>query len=265
MEDNINARIADLKRMEQLESQKKNSDEDEIKRLREEQEAAREELVEMWEETNSKVTAGILDNALDAAEDFVDAWLEAFQETGDGLSGLEENFKDMLASILKRQAALQIVGKFTDDYSKWLKEYVNAEEGDTELTPEEAKEWATRIKETMPELSALLAAFFEGAEGLLETGSGMSELSKGIQGVTETTAQVIEAYLNSVRFYVADSNSKLGTLVSLLGGAGGAAPNPMVEQLKIIAQQTANIQSLLDSVTKGGHTAGGMGIKVFMD
>ena len=262
MRDNINARIKDLDEMHRLESQKKKSDEEELKRLREEQQQLEQDLVDMWAETNSKVTAGILDNALDAAEGFVDAWLEAFKETGDGLSGLEENFTDMLTSILKRQAALQIVGKFTDQYSKWLNEYVNAEKGDTELTPEEAKEWATRIKETMPELSALLGAFFEGTQGLLETGGGMSELSKGIQGVTETTAQVIEAYLNSVRFYAADSNSKLSTLISLMGGADNTGVNPMVEQLRIIATNTSAIGALLADATYGGRN--GMGFRVFL-
>lgn len=264
MRDNINARIEDLKKAEALESQKKKSDEDEIKRLQEEQEKLQEDLYDMWAETNSKATAGIMDDALSAAEDFVDAWLEAFKETGDGLSGLKDNFQEMLTSLLKRQAALQIVGKFTDDYSKWLNEYVNAEIGDTELTPEEAKEWASRIKETLPNLSALLESFFDGAGELLETGSGLSELSKGIQGVTETTAQVIEAYLNSVRFYVADSNSKLATLVTLMGGDNAIA-NPMVEQLRLIVEQTKAIHSLLSDVTKDGHTMGGRGIRVFMD
>ena len=48
-------------------------------------------------------------------------------------------------------------------------------------------------------------------------GGSLSALQKGIQGVTEETAQVIEALLNSMRFYVADSNSELKNQTRILG------------------------------------------------
>ena len=220
-----------------------------------------DQMVEIWNDA----TDGIFENTFDVARDFVDAWHDAFLETGDGMSALEENFNEMLKSMLRNAASRSLIAPIIKRMSDSLQQYVNAETNDLELTTEEAAKWKSENEPLIQQMQALLTQFFGATAGWFEESGGLSELSKGIQGVTETTAQVIEAYLNSVRFYVADSNSKLGTLISLFGGADGAVPNPMIEQLKIIAQQTTNIQSLLDSVTKGGHTAGGMGIKVFMD
>ena len=157
----------------------------------------------------------------------------------------------MIAPIIKRM-------------SDSLQQYVNEETNDLEFTTEEASKWKSENEPLIQQMRSLLTAFFGATEGWFEESGGMSELSKGIQGVTETTAQVIEAYLNSVRFYVADSNSKLATLVTLMGGDNAIA-NPMVEQLRLIVEQTKAIHSLLSDVTKDGHTMGGRGIRVFMD
>lgn len=64
------------------------------------------------------MTAGILDDGLSAADAFVDAWLEAFQETGDGLKGLEDNFNEMLLNLVKRQAAMTLVAPLIENMQK---------------------------------------------------------------------------------------------------------------------------------------------------
>lgn len=159
-------------------------------------------------ESFSKITDGILDDVLDAAKDFTDAWYDAFKETGDGLSGLEENFEEMFMNLAKNQAAMQITSKWTAQWENALKKYVNDQ--DTELTVDEAAAWAEEVKSSFPELNAALEAFL----GTISNGFGgesgsLSELQKGIQGVTEETAQVLEALLNSMRLYVADTNNEI--------------------------------------------------------
>lgn len=162
-------------------------------------------LAESLEESFSKVTDGILDEALDAAKDFTDAWYDAFKETGDGLSGLEENFEEMFMNLAKNQAAMQITGAFTERWKEALKDYINDE--DTELTKEDAAAWAAEVRSSFPELNAALEAFLGTiSDGLGGKSGSLSELQKGIQGVTEETAQVLESLLNSMRLYVADTN-----------------------------------------------------------
>lgn len=210
-------------------------------------EAELDELEKRHEETIkdifSTLTDGILDSVYDAAKEFTDAWYEAFEETGDGLSGLEDNFNEMFLNLVKNQAAMQITGKFAEQWKKDLEEYIN--EDDTELTKDEAREWAEKVRRTFPELSAALEGYLGAFKDMAsETKEGgLSALSKGIQGLTEETAQVLEAYLNSVRMYVAtisaDTTSQLNEVKA--------------------------IHRLLDSVTLGGHSRGGVGFKVFMD
>lgn len=152
----------------------------------------------------SKVTDGILDSVHDAAKEFTDAWWDAFVETSDGLSGLEENFNEMFLNLAKNQAAMEITGAFADRWKKGLEKYINAD--DTELTKDEAKKWAEEVRRTFPELSAALESYLGAFTDMIgETSGGkLSELQKGIQGITEDTAQIIEAYLNSIRGYVSE-------------------------------------------------------------
>jgi hypothetical protein len=159
-------------------------------------------------ESFSKTTDGILDDVFDAAKEFTDAWYDAFKETGDGLSGLEENFEEMFMNLAKNQAAMQITAAYTEQWEKALKDYINDE--DTELTKEEAAAWAAEVRSSFPELNAALEAFLGTiSEGLGGKSGSLSELQKGIQGVTEETAQVLEALLNSMRLYVADTNNEI--------------------------------------------------------
>lgn len=166
------------------------------------------EYAELKKDIYSKATDGILEDVYDAAKEFTDAWYDAFKETGDGLSGLEENFEEMFMNLAKNQAAMQITSKWTAQWENALKKYVNDQ--DTELTADDAAAWAAEVKSSFPELNAALEAFLgtisEGFSG--ESGS-LSELQKGIQGITEDTAQVLESLLNSMRLYVADTNNEI--------------------------------------------------------
>lgn len=261
---NIDQQIKDYERMIALEEDKKKTDNNQIDDWKDSIEELREQQREMWEETNSVITGGILDNVRDVARNFVDAWYEAFQETGDGLSGLEDDFNDMLSEIVKQQAALHIVGSYTDMYKDWLKEYVDAEHEDVALSAEEARAWAERVQQTFPELSTLLENFFTGTQDLMQSESEISGLSKGIQGVTETTAQVLEALLNSMRFYVADSNIRLRNIEAAFAN-DDIANNPLLNELR---QQTALIRSIEEMfgsvIGRGNGSHSGAYLKVLM-
>lgn len=180
----------------------------EVEEMQKELDEMDKRLEESLAESFSKLTDGILDDVLDAAKDFTDAWYDAFKETGDGLSGLEENFEEMFMDLAKNQAAMQITGAFVEQWKNALGDYVN--EKDTELTADEAADWARRVKESFPELNAALEAFLGTiSDGLGGKSGSLSELQKGIQGVTEETAQVLESLLNSMRLYVADTNNEI--------------------------------------------------------
>lgn len=180
---------------------------DEVMQMEDELAELEKQLNESIKDSFSKVTDGILDDVFDAAKGFTDAWYEAFKETGDGLSGLEENFEEMFMNLAKNQASGLITGKFVEQWKDALGYYIN--EKDTTLTAEEAASWAAEVKESLPELNAALEAFLGTISSSLSESGSLSELQKGIQGVTEETAQVLEALLNSMRLYVADTNNEI--------------------------------------------------------
>lgn len=205
-------------------------------------------------------TAGIFDDGISAARAFTDAWHDSFLETGDGLAGLEDSFDDMLKNLIRQQATLQITGEFAKKWQKELSKYIN--EDDLELTKEEAQKWSEEVRRTLPALSEALENYL-GSLKFSEGESGLSGLQKGIQGITEDTAEIIAAYLDAIRQYVAMQNEQIDMLVSRLDING--EENPMLSHLKIIVTQTTAIKDLLNSLTRGGHSKGGVGLKVFMD
>lgn len=263
LESTAKAQIAAIRSMIALEEAKKSTDKDRIEEWEEQIEDLEANLADALRDAVSTATDGILDDTLGTARDFVDAWYEAFSEVGDGLSGLQDNFQEMLANLVQQQATMQIAGKFLDRWKTYLGEYIN--EDDLELTTEEAQAFAARVKAELPELSAALEAFFSTMYDTIDGAAGGVELSglqKGISSITEETAQILEAYLNSVRFYVADSNSKLAQLVATW--ANPEIENPMLTNLKIIAKQTSDIHTLLDSLTAPHPTEAGRGLKVII-
>lgn len=213
----------------------------ELQEMKAELDELQAQLDESLANSFSKVTDGILDSVHDAARDFTDAWWDAFIETGDGLKGLEDNFNEMFLNLAKNQAAMQITGAFADRWKKDLEKYIN--EDDTELTKDEAREWAQKVRDTFPDLSAAL----EGYLGIFKDmaseaqGAGLSALQKGIHSLSESTGQVIESLLNSLRFYVADSN----------------------QELKNQTRYMRDLYNLLNGMTMA-HSQGGRGIKVVM-
>lgn len=262
---NLQSQIQSYYKMIDAEEDKKDTDDDRIKEWKYQIEELKQQIEDLNKDLVSTATAGILDSVLSASQEFTDAWLEAFNETGDGLSGLETNFKETMLEMVKQQAAMLISQAYVERWKKQLEQYINPE--DLELSTDEAKRWVNAVTTSLPQLNEALEKYFIAMKqaGVDISGGSDSELSglqRGIQGVTEETAQIIEAYLNSIRFFVAEQTTYLSQIASSFGNT--EMENPMVEQLRIIASQTTAINTLLQSLTRGGHTLGGVGLKVFI-
>lgn len=262
---NLDAQIASYNKMIAAEEDKKKTDHDRIKEWQLAIEDLIEQKAELDKELVSVATSGIMDDVLSASQEFTNAWLEAFNETGDGLSGLETNFKETMLEMVKQQAAMLISQSYVDKWKKQLEQYINPD--DLELSTGEAKKWVDAVTTSLPQLNQALENYFTAMkEAGVDLGGGtsgeLSGLQRGIQGVTEETAQIIEAYLNSIRFFMVEQNTYLSQIVSSFGNT--EIENPMVGQLRIIASQTTAINELLNSLTSGGHSMGGRGFRVFI-
>lgn len=112
---NLDQQIASYQAMIKAEQDKKKTDKDRINEWNDaikELEKTKQEIL-----NQEKIEMGGIGGESeykDAASSFVQAWLDAFNETGDGLKGLEENFDDFINNLFLKQASMRIANKFLE-------------------------------------------------------------------------------------------------------------------------------------------------------
>jgi chromosome segregation ATPase len=215
LERNVELQMQALRAMIAAERAKKNTDEEQIAAWNEELEA----LTQQWEDLKQSLVEGVggVSDYRSQTREFVDSWVSAFQETGDGLSGLQKDFREFFDNIIAEQAALRVTEKFLEPFYESL----NTSLEDLKLTEEESKNLREEADKIMPELSKALELIWNqlgGSRGEADGGS-LSALQKGIQGITEDTAQIIEAYLNSIRGYVSEQVTHTKNIYRILNDA----------------------------------------------
>lgn len=195
-----------------------------------------------------------------AAEEFASAWLEAYKETGDGLTALEDKWDEYINNVIMKQLALRGIEKFLEPIMNNLNNMIGS---DSYLSNDELEALQKQIEETMPALNEYFKTITENF-GVPITGGedNGSTLNKGIQSINESQADVLTAYANSIRFFSADSNLRLQNIEAMFNGT---IESPLITEMRNQTMLIRNINSLLDGVVKAGHPDGGFGIRVFMD
>lgn len=243
---NLDEQIRLTEDMIALEEAKKKTDKDAIKGYEDEIEEYNEQLQEMEEKRIEDMGGfGGQDAIKDAAEGFIDAWADAYNETGDGLDALKDKWDEYFQNLLKKQMMMKVASKYM---GKVLEEINNAISDDI-LTGEEMEKLKTIRDESSEQLNTIMKQLAEqmGWEGGLGGGSELEGLSESIQGVTEVTAQALEAILNSMRFYVIDNNKQLIDIANTLL-SWESPTSPILAELKAQTNYLSSIESLFNSV-----------------
>ena len=262
-ESNLKEQAAALEEAIRLEEDKKKTDKDKLKEYQQQLEDVYDQLEELQQEKISKVTNGILDDVLSAADEFTNAWLESFRDVGDGMDGLNENFQSMLEDMLKRQASMLITGTYLDRWKKELEKYINAD--DLELTAGEAKNWVDAVTSSLPGLNQALEEYFKAMQqaGFDLTGKGegdtLTGLQRGIEGLSEQTGQALEALLESCRYFISDSNIVLHNFYNAFQTPN--EENPFLAELRNQTSLIQSINSTLSRLTRNA-TSNGLALKV---
>jgi hypothetical protein len=134
-----------------------------------------------------------------------------------GLDALSDHFEETMKDMVKKQAlykgASSIMKQVQDAINKSL-------EGDYSIDKGEWDAILAAAKKANVDLDAFLQGYYDMFGSLSDGASGgLSALQKGIQGITEDTAQIIESYLNSVRGYVSEQVTYTKKIYNLLFGA----------------------------------------------
>ncbi|MGN1158414.1 MAG: tape measure protein [Agathobacter sp.] len=262
---NMELRIAANEMALEAEKSKKNPDEEVIEGYEEAIDEAKEKLQELKDEYIEGLGGvGGTDAVKNKTEDFLDAWISSFKETGSGLEGLNEKFDDFFDNTIKKQMALRGANKFLqgffEEYDKLIEE---GSKGGTEVMAKNMEKIKALWEGISPELDKFLENLYKALGGITGGGGGeLSELSKGISSASEESIEILTAYANSIRFINQDSNEKLGMLLNNFAN-GNEISNDMLAELRTQTRWIRDIYNLINGLT-ASYSGGGSGIKVVM-
>ena len=199
-------------------------------------------------------------NYQDVAKDWSSSWLDAFKDTGKGLKSLKESFDSLYEDMVVGQLQFKVMGPALEKIQKMMTDAAE----DMDITPSEAASIRKEWEESRAYVNKMMTEWARAYGIAVSDSLATDTLQRGIQSLTEDTGQVIESYLNSIRFIVSDSNLTHKEVLDILRGTGGME-NPMLSELKAQTEVARRIEDAILSVTRSGHTKGGNGLKVFLD
>lgn len=211
-----------------------------------------------------------------AAEDFANAWIDAYKEFGSTTDAMSEKFNDMINSMINRSLAAKIMQEMLQP----VFDQIDTMARDGLLSTEEigsiaalAQERIPMINDAMTNLMASLAA--AGLDVRTST-AGFKGISKSIAGASEESILGLAAAVNTQNFYmsyVPIINENVAAILSAMTGGAvtGSGVNlettengevmPSVQKmiydhLPLMDQNLAELLRLVRSVitTKNGST-----------
>ena len=208
----------------------------------------------------------------DAASSFVQAWMDAFNETEDGLKALNENFDSFIENLIVKQATMRLAqGRLKELFEKIDESVTEGSVGGINLTKEELANIQALGESALKGLNEDLLALMEtlGYKGTsVGQKSELSALTQSIQGVTEQTADELAAILESVRFFVATQTSDITAIRNILETeymqSGDGSSNPMLIELKSQTEYLKLMSDNFESILSYSGNSKGRGIRVFM-
>nr|DAH35759.1 MAG TPA: tail tape measure [Caudoviricetes sp.] len=258
---NLDQQIASYQAMIKAEQDKKKTDKDRINEWNDainELEKTKKEILD--EERKYMGGIGGESEYKSAAESFVQAWMDAFNETGDGLKGLEENFDDFINNLFLKQASMRIANKFLEPLFQMIDLAVTEGEaaiakgfdGSTDLTRQEMDKIVGEAKKQFPQLSEALEQLYNALGIKNNKTAELSSLTQSIQGITERKAEILESLLNSIRFFVSQQTTDISAIRALLDARYGleteySDSNPMLVELRT---QTGYLEQLTDYISR---------------
>jgi len=281
-EQNIDAQIANYKAMIAAEKAKKKTDDDKIKEyqktIRELQET-RQELQESALEAAGGF--GSDENIQSAAQEFADAWVDAYNEGEDALDALNDKWDEYVTNLIKKQAMLRVVGAAIEPLLEKVDEYVSEQSaGGIKLTQDELAKLQAQADALLPSLNESLSDLMNT---LNYTGTSADDnldaLQQGIEGVSEQTADALESILNSIRFFLAIQQGDVAIIRTLLESMYGStswgvgatdvqgsdsASNPMLVELKAQTGYLRKLSDNFDGCFAYSNQSKGKGLRVFV-
>lgn len=229
------------------------------------------DAAEAWGDSVNEIIAKMVQNLLvqkllePRLQEIVDQMFEdampnasAASQTSDKINDLKKEYSKLLTAVdediangimpIQKLERLKQIEKELAELQKQLDEYNAAAEDEVpNITQDIVDNTIGSLLDLRDE--ALSNPAWDILKDLYaQSGDTMSGLEKGIQGISEETGQALEALLNSMRFYVADTNTDIKNIYNFL--VNMPIESPLMQEMKVQSNYLSSINSLLNSVSK---------------
>lgn len=255
---NLEAQNEALRSAIAAEQDKKKTDDDRIEEWQNQIQDNLDTIKELQEEFIADLGGFGSDvNVKSAAQEFADAWLEAYMETGDGLDALSDKWDEYIQNVVAKQLML----KGTEKYLKPVMDMLDGMLEDSVFTPTEAQDIQDKIDEVIPQLNEFWKAIAGSFDlGAASEGDTMSGLSKSISSITEDQADALASITESIRFFAADSNGVLKQIYNWL--INPPVESGIMQEMRVQSEQLRLMYSLWSSMSTTKAGVSGKALKV---
>lgn len=181
-----------LAAMKKIEESKKDSDESKIKEYERKIKENNKIIQENAEALSEKL--GNL-NLANAVYEFADAWEEAYMSGENTLDALNGKMDEFVRNLIKKQAALLIVGKFIEP----LKKMVDNLYKDGRLSQMDIATISDSAAKVSGLLNEAMSNYYENmGQAARQLRNAESKLQLGVQNITEDTGEIIAGSMNTI-------------------------------------------------------------------
>ena len=235
---NLENQRAELQKQQQLEDKKKKTDKEKLLDYQQQIEELNHEIADFYEELASDRYDVNIDNWADKISDAI---TNAFASGEDAAKAFNDTVADIMQDVVSNIVKIGVVKPAMDK----LQEYLFGSNGIATTSSEEGVEISANeamglvaqlsgLKDTIGQAQDIWnvindAARQAGVDMARASTSSDNSLSKGVQGMSENTADLLASYLNAIRADVAN--------IRLLQEGNGADP--------IAQAQLQNLQTLV--------------------
>lgn len=204
------------------------------------------------------------------SDDFSDALVSAWMNGTDAADAYSQKVGDIMNSMIKKWLSLEFIQPRMKEIQSLLfgDDGQGGFMGDGKLTQDEISQVADRVMSLQDGIGAWGDTVNKLIDGLKESGvqfgDSASGLSKGIQGVTENTADLLASYINGMRADLSLVRESLRELAEEnLAGFGAVARQQLSELRNISANTLRNADATVELLSiLRTNTIAGRGFRV---
>lgn len=224
--ENLEAQQAAYIEQARLEREKgKKADEDKIRDYEKSAEEAADKIIDMRSQLSEFFSGTDLTSA---AEDFANAWIDAYKEFGSTTDAMSEKFNDMIQNMITRSLAAKVMQEMLQP----IFDQIDTMSQDGLLATEEIAAIAALAQERIPlindAMTNLMTSLASAGLDLRTSTAGFQGISRNIAGASEESILGLAAGVNTQNFYMSYmptiSENVAQILATMTGGTSPTAP-----------------------------------------